>query len=87
MNEIVKKINNTFDYQIKRNSNSLIDKQIFNKSLNFNLKDWNSIRDESYWKERDLIEIDSDKKPFEKDFDKKLLLLKHIYDYLKIDNE
>ncbi len=74
MNEVIRKINNTFDYQIKKNGNLVIDKLIFNETINFNFQDWKNIRDETYWKERDLLE---------KEFEQKKLLLQLIYKYKK----
>ncbi len=73
MSEVIRKINNTFDYQIKKNGNLVIDKLIFNETINFNFQDWKNIRDESYWKERDLL----------KESEQKKLLLQLIYKYKK----
>ncbi len=72
MNELIKKINSTFDYQIRKNGNYTVDKLLFNESLKLTLSDWRNIRDENYWKEVDSIESD---------FKKKAYLLKCIYKY------
>ena len=71
MNEIIRKINSTFDYQTRKNPNSVIEKLIFNESINFSQQDWNNVRDESYLKERDLLKESEQKK-----------LLLHSYIYL-----
>ena len=45
----VDKVNQIFDRQIGRDNNYLIDKKLFNLTLNFTINDWRTMRTAEYW--------------------------------------
>jgi uncharacterized protein YxjI len=51
----VKRVNDKFDLQIKKEALFLIDKKLFNITKSFTIDDWRIIRTAEYWETHDNI--------------------------------
>lgn len=80
-----KEINKQFDEQIKRgNKLSVMDKQLYNLTYNFNIEDWRNIHSENYFKQIDYyIYLDKLNKTDYIFWNRRKLLLKTVKEYIK----
>lgn len=74
--ELIDKINDIFNQQIKTDERFKIDKTLFKLTSNFSMNDWKVIRTDKYWSIIDAL-------PYEKKNEYTLKCVKYYIKYLR----